>query len=72
MLAMAATLLLSVTVGITNPNLKYLMFYTCVTPQIGNQCEEVSNSLRQKRGGRETTLLTFICTTSLAVVGVYA
>ena len=24
----------------TNPNLNTLLFYTCVTPQIGNQCEE--------------------------------
>ena len=23
-----------------NPNLKHLLFYTCVTPQVGNQCEE--------------------------------
>ena len=26
--------------GSRNPNLKHLLFYTCVTPQIGNQCEE--------------------------------
>ena len=25
-----------------NPNLKMLLFYTCVTPQVGNQCEEVN------------------------------
>ena len=28
------------TITITNPNLNALMFYTCVTPQIGNQCQE--------------------------------
>ena len=27
---------------IRNPNLNTLLFYTCVTPQIGNQCEEGS------------------------------
>ena len=27
---------------IQNPNLNTLLFYTCVTPQIGNQCEEGS------------------------------
>jgi len=25
---------------LTNPNLNTLLFYTCVTPQVGNQCEE--------------------------------
>ena len=26
--------------SMANPTLKPLLFYTCVTPQIGNQCEE--------------------------------
>ena len=44
MRSMAATLaLLRLAAAISapeNPNLNALLFYTCVTPQVGNQCEE--------------------------------
>ena len=39
--AAAVTTTAANTAGSRNPNLKHLLFYTCVTPQIGNQCEEV-------------------------------
>jgi hypothetical protein len=39
MLSIALTTLVVITAA-ENPNLKTLLFYTCVTPQIGNQCEE--------------------------------
>lgn len=38
MLAMHA--IEAVATPLTNPNLNTLLFYTCVTPQVGNQCEE--------------------------------
>ena len=38
MLAMHA--IEAVATPLSNPNLNTLLFYTCVTPQVGNQCEE--------------------------------
>ena len=32
--------MIAIDMPLTNPNLNTLLFYTCVTPQVGNQCEE--------------------------------